>query len=143
MKKQNWRRIFKHQTQSPIESMLLSEFLEMGITPMLQYPLDVFYIDFAFPEKKLAIEVDGYKYHSPEKDAYKNKRIKELGWSIERFDGWFINRYVSAAVGKIALQYFSDKLNANQKNYALGGLSTYFATTEPIFAQRLMQLRAN
>ena len=137
----NWRQIWQHKIQSPIEGMFLRGFKDFGLEPMIQYPLDVFYIDFAFPEIKLAIEIDGIKYHSAKKDAYKNKRIKELGWKLERFGGWFVFRHIGAAVGKISLQYFSDKLNDDQKNLALSGIATYFAKVNLPIADGLIKLR--
>ena len=50
-----------------------------------------YYIDFAYPEVMLAIEVDGYEQRaSTESLAYDNNRANQLvlaGWTILRF-GW-------------------------------------------------------
>lgn len=49
-----------------------------------------FRLDMAFPEHKLAIEVDGWQYHGKYKDSFKRDRIKQNlltkhGWRVLRF----------------------------------------------------------
>jgi very-short-patch-repair endonuclease len=43
-------------------------------------------VDFAFPEARVAIEADGYKFHAPrdafERDAVKRNRLQALGWRV-------------------------------------------------------------
>lgn len=48
-------------------------------------------VDFAYPEAKLLIELDGHRYHSSkldvEADASRDRRLRAAGWRLERF-GW-------------------------------------------------------
>ena len=52
-----------------------------------QRPIDNFIVDFYCKDLQLAIEVDGEShYANPEKDKKKDKRLKELGVTVLRFD---------------------------------------------------------
>jgi len=64
--------------------------LRKGIDFATQYPMRHSYIlDFAFPDKKIAVEVDGSAWHSEPKarqmDGFKNKILRERGWKVFRF----------------------------------------------------------
>lgn len=52
-------------------------------------------IDFAFPEIRLAIEVDGWAAHStPEQKRRDQRRLHDLirsGWTVLRYDWWEVN----------------------------------------------------
>lgn len=46
-------------------------------------------IDFAYPMVELAIEIDGPHHRLPEvkaRDARRDHRLRQLGWTVERFD---------------------------------------------------------
>lgn len=46
-------------------------------------------IDFAYPEVRLAIEVDGPHHRLPEnraRDARRDRRLRAMGWTVARFD---------------------------------------------------------
>lgn len=118
------------KTESPIEDILLDAFSEFGVVPVAQFPVPPFRLDFAFPEIKLAIEADGHAYHSTksqkERDAYRQKRLEEQGWKVERFSGSFIHRNSDLIVSKICLKYFKEKLTEEQEKKAVSGLVRYF-----------------
>lgn len=64
--------------------------LRKGIDFATQYPMrHSFILDFAFPDKKIAIEVDGRKWHSTgvakQRDGFKNHILKQQGWAVYRF----------------------------------------------------------
>lgn len=48
-------------------------------------------VDFAVPDAKIAIEVDGHKYHSSKsqrtKDAERDRALQSNGWRVFRFTG--------------------------------------------------------
>ncbi|MCH5584078.1 endonuclease domain-containing protein [Shimazuella sp. AN120528] len=78
------------QTDSPLERMLYYElryFYKGQIAP--QHPLGPYWIDFAIPKHKLALECDGYPYHSSEKarlhDRNRDAYMKRVGWKVMRF----------------------------------------------------------
>jgi very-short-patch-repair endonuclease len=42
-------------------------------------------IDFAYPDVKLAIEVDGYAFHDLAQDAVRQNELEALGWTVHRY----------------------------------------------------------
>jgi hypothetical protein len=67
-----------------------------------EYPT-CYKVDVAFPEKKIAIEIDG-KGHlmklNMEKDLKKTQKLKELGWKVLRFT----NLEIMTTLSKVLLQ---------------------------------------
>jgi very-short-patch-repair endonuclease len=49
-------------------------------------------VDFAWPEAKLAVEVDGYRWHSGrqqwQNDMQRQNALAEVGWLVLRFS-WY------------------------------------------------------
>jgi very-short-patch-repair endonuclease len=80
------------------ESVLEAAFAELCVrfdlpVPEYQYRLivggEARRIDFAFPDLKVAIEVDGYAYHR-EWDAFQDERIRGNALELE---GWLVLRF--------------------------------------------------
>lgn len=73
---------------SSIEKAMAKAFKEIGLSPEAQYPIDKLTVDFAFPEKKLAIECDGTYWHGNKaqkhRDFKKDRVLKKFGWRIIR-----------------------------------------------------------
>lgn len=117
---------------------------QYGLTPKLQHKVGYFFIDLAFPEIKLAVEADGKKYHTSqiqrERDEYRQRRIEAQGWTFERFDGSFIHRHGDVAAAKIALRYFEERLNKEQRERAIGRVVGYFSRSDPEYALHLTNL---
>lgn len=81
------------------ESLLEKRFQDMARrhdvpAPIIQYEVwhggrFIARVDAAYPEHKLAIEIDGYRYHSsPEafqRDRTRQNRLVALGWTVLRF----------------------------------------------------------
>lgn len=140
-----FKQILQNQkTESPIEEILLKRLEEYGLVPRLQHKVGYFFIDLAFPGIKLAIEADGKAYHKNqeqwERDRYRQKRIESQGWIFERFDGSFIHRYGDVAAAKIALRYFEERLNKEQRKKAVGRIVRYFSQNDPELALHLTNL---
>lgn len=64
--------------------------------PELQHPLlldtgELVYLDFAWPELRLAVEADGHRWHATkrdlERDLARSRAIQRLGWAHHRY-GW-------------------------------------------------------
>lgn len=108
--------------ESPIESLLYEALCDLGVKPEIQYTIGYFRVDMAYPELKLAVECDGHRYHTGEKnwskDKYRQRRIEEMGWKFERFQGWLIKKYPMACAGKLALKYMPEKLTKEKKQKA-------------------------
>src|SRR5690606_30681561 len=64
-----------------------------GLKPIPQYSVEQYDLDFALFEgnRRLAIEVDGERYHRSwtgelcVRDQLRNQRLIELGWDVQRF----------------------------------------------------------
>ena len=74
-------------------------------------------VDFAYPSRKIAIEVDGYRYHSGRaawaRDAARANRLVQLGWRILRFT-WDDVRRRPEAVADVVTRALSGVLGANE-----------------------------
>src|SRR5690349_15861515 len=60
----------------------------MGLGFRRQMPIAGYIVDFACPEKKLIVEVDGSQHGEGKQvdtDAKRNRILEELGWTILRF----------------------------------------------------------
>jgi hypothetical protein len=61
-------------------------------------------IDFAYPEIMLAIEIDGPHHRLPEnraRDARRDRRLRALGWTVERFDEEAVTYHPAAVLHAI------------------------------------------
>lgn len=77
-----------HKPSKP-ENIFYDKITEMGYIPERQYKNDLagFALDFAFPDIKLAIEIDGEYWHNLEKVKNKDKRREyflkiKKGWEV-------------------------------------------------------------
>jgi len=82
-------------TQSALERRFLRLCLDAGLTrPVLQHPIELapggwHKVDFAWPERRLAVEVDGGAVHTTHaaarRDRHLDRQIRDAGWRVERF----------------------------------------------------------
>ncbi len=73
---------------TPIESLLWSDIRDVGLVVYPQYPVAGFFVDFANPKAKVAIECDGEAYHRDKsKDAVRDAKLAALGWAVYRITG--------------------------------------------------------
>ena len=98
------------QFETNIETMFREELerrgLRCGIDFATEFPLRLSYIvDVAFPDRKLAIELDGEPFHSSPKakkrDYHKNLVLENMGWEVIRFKGQEIMNDVVSCVDKV------------------------------------------
>jgi very-short-patch-repair endonuclease len=87
-----WFRRNERLVGSPAERVLLAAFTVWGHTrPQVQFPVGKYRVDFAFPDVKLVVEVDGADFHaSKEARGRDNERDRCLmldGWRVVRFTG--------------------------------------------------------
>jgi very-short-patch-repair endonuclease len=81
-------------TESPLESHVLKALKKAGLPiPKLQYEVRdgdrfVARLDFAYPEQRLAIEADGFRYHADRRafdgDRARANELQARGWLILR-----------------------------------------------------------
>jgi hypothetical protein len=82
-------------TQSGIERRFLRLCLDAGLArPVLQHPIELapgrwHKVDFAWPDRRLAVEIDGGAVHTTRTAARRDRRldreIRDAGWRVERF----------------------------------------------------------
>lgn len=76
---------------SPAEVAFHRAWLRIPGAPELspQHPVGRFRLDFAIPEQRIGVEVDGYEYHHTREQFIadrKRQRIIEMqGWTVVRF----------------------------------------------------------
>lgn len=74
---------------TPIEEALWTDIRQTNSIFYPQWPEAGFYLDFANPRAKVCLECDGKQWHQDkEKDARRDAKLRDLGWSIYRFPGW-------------------------------------------------------
>lgn len=78
----DWLKIF-----SPIEMDAWIALRGKGIPMYPQYNILNYYLDFANPGFKIAIELDGKDYHDPEKDKKRDFELFKHGWKVFRIKG--------------------------------------------------------
>ena len=80
---------------SPIEFELYEAMRREGLSPLPQFCVQGYYVDFAFPEIRLAVEADGAAYHRDARQQHDQKRdwiLRRYGWRVMRFHGATIYR---------------------------------------------------
>lgn len=98
-----------------IERLFLKELesrgLRKGIDFSSQFPLRYsFILDFAWPDKKIAVELDGEAWHPPnnQRDATKNYLLKRAGWTVIRFPGKEITENVAKCVDRVLYKVYNN-----------------------------------
>ena len=67
-----------------------------------QKPIDNYIVDFYCKDLQLAIEVDGEShYGNEEKDEKKDKRLKELGVAVLRFDDMEVRHQLEKVIKQV------------------------------------------
>ena len=99
------------QFESPLEEMFWTEWQEQGGARVieLQYQYTVpganYRIDFVHLPKRIAIELDGYEYHSSKDqftaDRKRQRELESKGWRFIRFSGSEVTRDVSACFNEV------------------------------------------
>ncbi|MCG2586513.1 endonuclease domain-containing protein [Massilia sp. TS11] len=72
---------------TPIEYSAWTDIRGAGLPFFPQVPVLNYFLDFACPFNKIAIECDGAAYHDPKKDAFRDQRLADEGWSVFRIPG--------------------------------------------------------
>jgi len=77
---------------TPIEYSVWSDIRSSGVPFYPQLPICGYFLDFANPFKKIAIECDGKEFHDAERDAIRDKKLEKAGWIVFRIKGHECNR---------------------------------------------------
>lgn len=96
---------------STLVRRLYEGFLSHGLQPTLQYPLDQYTIDVAFPELKIAVEAVEHDFLISsdvwEREWEKESYLKNHGWTVMRFSGARIDEDLSRIVEKVSREMTS------------------------------------
>jgi very-short-patch-repair endonuclease len=89
---------------SPLEQMFYElAFLDLHIYP--QHPVGKYRLDFAIPQKRIAIELDGHEYHKTKyqrtHDAKRDRWLYGQGWHVLRFTGSEIYENLDRCIDEI------------------------------------------
>lgn len=89
---------------SPLEQMFYElAFLDLHIYP--QHKVGKYSLDFAIPEKMIAIELDGHDYHKTKyqrtHDAQRDRWLYGQGWHVLRFTGTEIHKNLDKCISEI------------------------------------------
>ncbi len=92
--------------RSEAERLLVRLLREAGITGWkTNYPVGGYKIDVAFPKQKVAIETDGWAFHTdPEAfhgDRKRQNKIALLGWQVLRFTWLDLTEYPQRVIAEI------------------------------------------
>lgn len=77
---------------TPIETMVWNDIRGLGVPFYPQIPACGYYLDFANPFLKIAIECDGEAFHDLEKDMIRDAKLEQDGWTVFRIKGHECNR---------------------------------------------------
>jgi len=104
---------------SELEQKFLYAFQSENIPVISQFALDIYNIDFALPNRKIAIEIDGGNWHNSSKkrkyDTGKEVLLRRRKWALIRFQ--VCNRL--KIVADIPTYDFVDVINAVCSNPSL------------------------
>lgn len=70
-----------------IEWNVWSDIRYLGLPFYPQFPVGKYFIDFADPENKIAIEADGKDWHNTERDRIRDQELNKLNWKVIRLPG--------------------------------------------------------
>lgn len=89
---------------SPLEQMFYElAFLDLHLYP--QHQVGKYRLDFAIPDKRVAIELDGHEYHKTKfqrtNDAQRDRWLYGQGWHVLRFTGTEIHKDLDRCINEI------------------------------------------
>lgn len=95
------RILFMRGHETRIERLMREALTAAGIPFAAQFPVGRFFGDFALPEHRLIVEVDGEHWHDAERDARRDAKIALLGWRVIRFTGSRVTKDVHGCVSDL------------------------------------------
>lgn len=129
--------------RSPLEKKVANEFTRWELNPEINYTAGFYEIDMAFLDNKLAIEIDGYAYHTSKeqkaRDNFRQMSLEKDGWIFERVDGWFANRHANVLAAKLILKYFAKDFDDLTLRRAKGVIAVYFREIDNDLSDRLLK----
>jgi hypothetical protein len=72
---------------TPIEAAIWSDIRAYGLPFWPQFPVGKYFVDFADPVRRIALECDGAAYHDAAKDRRRDEALEQMGWTTYRIPG--------------------------------------------------------
>lgn len=92
-------------SESPIEESFWQAARDRIAGLLPQFRVLGYRVDFAIPERRLVIELDGHEFHATVEqrtaDAKRGRRLLAAGWRVVRFTGTEIRRGVHRCVDEV------------------------------------------
>lgn len=116
---------------TPIETNFWADARDAGAILYPQWPACGYFLDFANPVAKVAIECDGYAYHlDRESDAKRQAVLEAAGWTIYRISGRECNMDYdeethTESPGKRLLDRICDRHGIKRMSAGNGGWVSY------------------
>ncbi|RWM04046.1 DUF559 domain-containing protein [Mesorhizobium sp.] len=103
---------------SPLEQMFYElAFLDLHKYP--QHPVGKYRLDFAIPDKRIAIELDGHEYHKTKyqrtHDAKRDRWLYGQGWTVLRFTGTEIHQNLDRCLDEICKLVGIERVSRSQQ----------------------------
>lgn len=102
-----WEEPFGMVNMTPIERLVWADIRQTGMVMYPQFPVLGFFLDFANPVAKVAIECDGKEFHDPQKDEARDAKLRDIGWTVYRLTG-----------SEIVKEYPDDEFGHSTPNYS-------------------------
>lgn len=85
-----WEEVPGMVNMTSIERLVWCDIRQIGLVMYPQVPVLNYFLDFANPVAKVAIECDGKDFHDPIKDGERDARLAEIVWRVYRLPGCYI-----------------------------------------------------
>jgi very-short-patch-repair endonuclease len=124
----DWRSMF-----SPIESAMWDAIRMEGAIFYPQYPVAGFFLDFANPQSRIAIECDGAAWHLDRvKDYERDEKLRHLGWTVFRVTGskCMTQTKYDADDREVDVSYPAELMRTLVKRYPISGKAALRTTEE-------------
>jgi very-short-patch-repair endonuclease len=110
--------------QSPIEESFLAAAWNAGLRPVPQFQAGRFFLDFAFPDSRVCVELDGHDYHKTKEqrtsDAQRQRWLEMNNWRVIRFTGTEVHKNVWSCV-KQTIAFLNKVNETNGIDFITGG----------------------
>jgi very-short-patch-repair endonuclease len=93
-------------TRSEAERLFIRLLKQAGITGWrTNYPVGGYLVDVAFPRRKVAVEIDGFAFHSESEEFHRDRvrqnNITLLGWQVLRFTWLDLTEYPDRVIATL------------------------------------------
>lgn len=102
----DWASIF-----TPVEEAMWGEIRAASLPMFPQVPVLNYFVDFGNPFVKVAIECDGAQWHGGERDAKRDHRLNQEGWTIYRLPGYVCKKTLPCPAELKELNLDKDEFN--------------------------------